>query len=71
MAVINQLAATHRLLAKLMYGAGLRIGEVIFLQVKNIDVGMNHLVVRNGKGNRDRTTVLPGSCLERLQQQTR
>lgn len=71
MDVINQLAGTHRLLAELMYGAGLRIREVISLRVKDIDVGMNHLVVRNGKGNRDRTTVLPGSYLERLQQQTR
>ena len=51
----------HRIAMELLYGAGLRIGELCQLRVKDIDFGNQLLVVRVGKGNKDRTTILPAS----------
>jgi integron integrase len=50
---------THQLMAKLLYGSGLRVMECIRLRVKDIDFAMNQIVVRDGKGKKDRITVLP------------
>jgi site-specific recombinase XerD len=50
---------THQLMAKLIYGCGLRVMECIRLRVKDIDFAMNQIVVRDGKGKKDRVTVLP------------
>ena len=50
---------THQLMAKLIYGCGLRVMECIRLRVKDIDFAMNEIIVRNGKGKKDRITVLP------------
>ncbi len=49
----------HRLLLALAYGAGLRVSEIINLKVKDIDLEQLVLTVRQGKGNKDRITVLP------------
>lgn len=43
-----------------MYGSGLRQAEVLNLRAKDIDFGMQEIVVRNGKGGKDRRTLLPG-----------
>lgn len=69
MAVIAALANPYRMMAELMYGSGLRVSEVIRLRVKDIDFGMNCLLVRRSKGNKDRVTVLPRALLERLKVQ--
>lgn len=69
--VIHQLDGAYRLMAMLMYGSGLRISECIRLRVKDVDFGMNSLIVRNGKGGKDRVTVLPESLLEPLKTQLR
>ncbi len=68
-AVINNLSAPYQLMAKLMYGSGLRLSECIKLRVMDVDFGMSNLLVRNGKGNKDRRTVLPQSVVEPLQVQ--
>lgn len=47
------------LLANLLYGAGLRVAEGLRLRVKDIDFTANHIVVREGKGDKDRITMLP------------
>ncbi|GGB48192.1 integron integrase [Oceanisphaera marina] len=65
-AVIGHLEGTSQLVARLMYGAGLRINEVLRLRVKDIDFGMQQIIVRSGKGNKDRTTLLPDSLLKPL-----
>jgi integron integrase len=69
MAVIGQLSGVYWLMATVMYGSGLRVMECCRLRVKDIDFGMNELVVRDGKGGKDRRTVLPAQTIEGLKQQ--
>jgi integron integrase len=59
-AVIERLDGASRLMACLLYGAGLRVLECCRLRVQDVDFGSNQIVVRSGKGDRDRTTMLPG-----------
>lgn len=61
MAVIAQLAAPYSLMARIMYGSGLRISECARLRVNDIDFDMGTIVIRDGKGGKDRSTVLPDS----------
>ncbi len=68
-AILTQLRGTHRLLVELMYGTGLRKAELLSLRVKDIDFGSNNIFVRSGKGNKDRTTMLPQKLLPALQRQ--
>jgi len=71
MAVIRRLEAPYQLMASLMYGSGLRVTEAARLRMKDVDLGRAVLTVRNGKGNKDRTTILPaavaGMLKERMQ----
>lgn len=55
------LSGQYLLMAKLLYGSGLRLLECIRLRVKDIDFNNNLLIIRSGKGEKDRTTVLPES----------
>jgi integron integrase len=57
--VLAQLKEDYRLMAELLYGSGLRLMECIRLRVKDIDFGYGHITVRDGKGLRDRITILP------------
>ena len=57
-AVISNLEGTPRLMATLLYGSGLRLLECARLRVQDIDFAMNHIIVRDGKGAKDRVTVL-------------
>ena len=66
MAVLNQLHGMKKLMAGLLYGAGLRLMECHRLRVKDIDFGYNQIIVRDGKGNKDRITMLPGLLKEPL-----
>ena len=59
-AVLGQMRGTHRLAATLLYGSGLRLLECLRLRVKDLDFERREIVVRAGKGNRDRVTMLPG-----------
>jgi len=54
-------------MADLLYGSGLRISKCGRLRVKDIDFGFKCIVVRNGTGDKDRTTLLPNSTIDRLQ----
>ena len=67
--VINNLDGKHKLMVRLMYGSGLRISELIRLRVKDIDFGMNQIIIRNGKGDKDRITLLPERLLAQLRDQ--
>ena len=58
-AVIRQLQGTHRLMAQLLYGSGLRLLECVRLRVKDLDFEQRQLTVRSGKGDKDRVTMLP------------
>ncbi len=68
-AILEQLSGIHSLIAELMYGSGLRISEAIRLRVKDIDLNTHSVFVRNGKGNKDRRTILPKSLNEALSNQ--
>src|SRR5690606_37480499 len=66
MAVIGRLPTPYDLLASLMYGAGLRVVEASRLRVKDIDFDIQLITVRDGKGGKDRTTLLPEALIHRL-----
>lgn len=57
--VLAQLHGTTRLMAMILYGAGLRLLECCRLRIKDVDLDRNQLLVRRGKGDKDRVTVLP------------
>ncbi|MFV9507592.1 MAG: integron integrase [Oscillochloridaceae bacterium umkhey_bin13] len=58
-AVLAALSGTHHLMASLLYGSGLRLLECLRLRVKDLDFDQRQLMVRQGKGAKDRTTLLP------------
>lgn len=64
--IANVAGATTRLMVLLLYGAGLRLLECARLRVKDVDVERSQLLVRAGKGNRDRATVLPRAARDVL-----
>lgn len=64
--VIAQLTGSPLLAALLMYGSGLRLQETLRLRVKDIDFGRGELLVRSGKGNKDRVTMLPNRAVPLL-----
>ncbi len=66
-AVLANLTGEKRLMASLMYGAGLRLMECLRLRVQNIDFSRNEILVRDGKGAKDRITMLPESLNAPLQ----
>jgi len=57
--VLKELSGTKRLIGSVLYGAGLRLGECLRLRVKDLNPARNEIVVRDGKGGKDRVTVLP------------
>lgn len=57
---------THLLMAKLIYGCGLRRHECVSLRIKDIDIARDCLIIKSGKGDKDRITVLPHSLKEEL-----
>jgi integron integrase len=65
--ILRQLRGSHHLLASLIYGAGLRLRESLSLRVKDIDFHRRCLVIRAGKGRKDRETVLPATAIGPLQ----
>jgi site-specific recombinase XerD len=58
-ALLAQLSGTPRLMAGLLYGAGLRLMECVRLRVKDVDFAYQQITVRDGKGAQDRVTMLP------------
>lgn len=66
-AIINNMTGTPKLMAKILYGSGLRLMECLRLRVKDIDFGNRQIIVREGKGEKDRFTILPDSITEDLQ----
>jgi len=66
-AVLALMDGTAQLVAKLLYGSGLRIMEAVRLRVKDIDDQMKQLTVRSGKGDKDRFTTFPATLIPLLQ----
>ncbi len=65
--IIRGMEGTPQIVVKLLYGCGLRISEAIRLRVKDVDYSMKHLVVRSGKGNKDRVTTFPETMIPILE----
>ena len=65
-AVLGHLHGAPRLMAMLLYGAGLRLLECARLRIKDVDFASNQITVRSGKGDRDRVTVLPAAVKQDL-----
>ncbi|MBT8130561.1 MAG: integron integrase [Gammaproteobacteria bacterium] len=59
----------HSLVLRLLYGTGMRLMECIRLRVKDLDFGRNEITIREGKGRKDRVTVLPAAVLDDLRKQ--
>jgi integron integrase len=57
--ILNHLRGTFRLMAELLYGSGLRLMECVRLRTKDVDFAYARIVVRDGKGMKDRVTMLP------------
>jgi len=70
-AVLRCLDGDKRLMASLMYGAGLRLMECLRLRVQDIDFARNEITIRDGKGAKDRVTMLPESVKTALQEHLR
>ena len=68
-AVLGQLGGEMALIAGLLYGCGLRLSECLGLRVQDIDFAANQVVVRDGKGEQDRVTMLPRKFVEPLRMQ--
>ncbi|NTV38050.1 MAG: integron integrase [Anaerolineales bacterium] len=66
-AVISLMDGTAQMVAKLLYGSGLRIMEAVRLRVKDVDFQMKQLTVRSGKGDKDRFTTFPTTLTPLLQ----
>jgi site-specific recombinase XerD len=64
--VLAHMSGTPRLMVELLYGSGLRLQECLNLRVKDIDFALRTITVRQGKGDKDRATLLPASSEERL-----
>lgn len=65
-AVLSRLSGTHRLVAGLLYGSGLRIMEALRLRVKDVEFARGEILVREGKGFKDRVTMLPAVLIDPL-----
>ena len=65
--LLNELSAVPQLIAQLMYGTGMRLMEALRLGVKDLDFECSQVVIRAGKGDKDRYTVLPRTLNEPLQ----
>ena len=68
-AVLTRLNGTARLMAYLLYGSGLRLMECVRLRIKDIDLGYLQITVREGKGGRDRVTMVPVNLADALRKQ--
>lgn len=69
--VLGHLQGTHQLMAKLLYGSGLRLMECVRLQVKDLDFAQRQIILRDAKGMEDRVTMLPESLSAPLREHLR
>jgi len=65
--VLGHMSSTQQLMARLLYGCGLRLMECVQLRVKDLDFGQHQIIVRDGKGMEDQVTLLPDSLVAALE----
>jgi len=66
--VLAHVDGTHGLMARLLYGTGMRLMECVRLRIKDVEFSRGTITVRSGKGDKDRVTMLPESLRQSLQQ---
>ncbi len=66
--IISLLTGHHKLIVQILYGSGLRITEALRLRVKDIDFANKQIIVRAGKGDKDRITILPQTIVQPLKE---
>ncbi len=64
--IVSEMSDINRLMARLIYGCGLRLQECLQLRIKDVDFEQGVVVIRSGKGDKDRRTVLPEAVREEL-----
>jgi len=64
--VLSQMGGTRGLIARLMYGGGLRVMEILRLRIQDVDFANGYLMIRDAKGGKDRTTLLAPSIVNAL-----
>ena len=67
--IIKNLDGIIKLIVSLLYGTGMRLNECLNLRIKDVDFGMNHIIIRDGKGEKDRITLLPIKITRDLEKQ--
>ncbi|MGH8581696.1 MAG: integron integrase [Gammaproteobacteria bacterium] len=65
-AVLNRLSGVYGLVGRLLYGTGMRLMECMRLRVKDVEFERREITIRDGKGSKDRVTMLPGRLIEPL-----
>jgi integron integrase len=65
--ILKAMDGTHALMARLIYGSGMRLMECVRLRIQDVDFGQGNIYVRGGKGGKDRTTILPHNVRADLQ----
>ena len=65
-ALLGRMSGTHALMARLMYGTGMRLTECLRLRVKDVELVRHEIIVRQGKGAKDRITMFPGSVVDEM-----
>ena len=67
-ALFDAMDGEHALMARMMYGTGMRIGECVAIRVKDLNLDRREVIVRDGKGGKDRITLLPESLVDPIRQ---
>jgi integron integrase len=68
-AMLGEMKGVHALMARLLYGTGMRLMECMMLRIKDIDFGRREIIIRFGKGGKDRVTMLPLALVAPLKEQ--
>ncbi len=64
--LLDAMEGRHQFMARLMYGTGMRINECLGIRVKDVDLARREILVRHGKGGKDRVTMLPRSLVDAM-----
>ena len=67
--LFSHLSGVHLLMARMLYGTGMRLLELLNLRIKDVDLETHEIIVRQGKGNKDRVTMLPQAVIEEVKAQ--
>ena len=66
--LLSLMTGTHALMARLLYGTGMRLAECLQLRVKDVELTRREIVIREGKGGKDRMTMLPATLVEPIRE---